>query len=165
MRTIGFAGTFYTLWDVKVERVDVALGAWYNKVTCTYYQNLSKKLDEAIAKAGTDNVDEGLRGKRKSFGYDKPLVVEPKIMTDCERLFWVLFKNDNAHLVEGVREQAFNRCLELGYITEVSGDFKKWLEYEKEPRTDRVAYKFNHSVRSDDTWYSNTLNKFFIGII
>ena len=75
MKTIGFTGTFYTLWDVKVERVNVALGAWYDKVTCTYYQNLSKNLDEAIAKAGTDNVDEGLRGKRKSFAYDKPLVV------------------------------------------------------------------------------------------
>ena len=46
MKTIGFAGTFYTLWDVKVERVNVALGAWYDKVTCTYYQNLSKNLDE-----------------------------------------------------------------------------------------------------------------------
>lgn len=165
MKTIGFAGTFYTLWDVKVERVNVALGAWYDKVTCTYYQNLSKNLDEAIAKAGTDNVDEGLRGKRKSFAYDKPLVVEPKVMTDCERLFWVLFRNDNAHLVEGVREQAFNRCLELGYITEVNGNFEKWLEFEEKPRTDKVAYKFNHPVRSDDTWYSNTLNKFFIGII
>jgi len=165
MKTIGFAGTFYTLWDVKVERVNVALGAWYDKVTCTYYQNLSKNLDEAIAKAGTDNVDEGLRGKRKSFSYDKPLVVEPKVMTDCERLFLVLFRNDNAHLVEGVREQAFNRCLELGYISDVNGFFEKWVEFEEKPKKDVVAYKFNHPVRSDDTWYSNTLNKFFIGII
>lgn len=167
MKTIGFAGTFYTLWDVEVERVNVALGAWYDKVTCTYHKNLSKNLDEAIAKAGTDNVDESLRGKRKSFGYNKPLVVEPKVMTDCERLFWVLFKNDNAHLVEGVREQAFNRCLELGYITEVSGNFEKYLEFEEEPRKvkGKVAYKFNHRVRYGDTWYSKTLNKFFIGII
>lgn len=167
MKTIGFAGTFYTLWDVKVERVNVALGVWYDKVICTYYQNLSKNLNEAIEKAGTDNVDEGLRGKRKSFSYDKPLVVEPKVMTDCERLFWVLFRNDNAHLVEGVREEAFNRCLELGYITEVNGDFEKWLEYEEEPRKvkGKVAYKFNHPLRYDDVWYSKTLNKFFIGII
>lgn len=165
MKTIGFAGTFYTLWDVKTERVNIALGAWYDKVTCTYYQNLSKNLDEAIAKAGTDNVDEGLRGKRKSFTYDNPLVIEPKVMTDCERLFWILFRNDNAHLVEGVREQAFNRCLELGYITEVNGNFEKWFEFEEKPKTAKVAYKFNHNLRSDDTWYSNTLNKFFIGII
>jgi hypothetical protein len=165
MKTIGFAGTFYTLWDVKVERIDVALGAWYDKVTCTYYQNLSKNLDEAIAKAGTDNVDETLRGKRKSFEYKKPLVVEPKIMTDCERLFWVLFRNDNAHLIDGVRQDAFNRCLELGYISEVKGEFEKHLEYEQHPKKDNVAYRFNHDFKSDDFWYSNTLNKFFIGII
>lgn len=167
MKTIGFAGTFYTLWDVEVERVDVALGAWYDKVTCTYHKNLSKNLDEAIAKAGTDNVDENLRGKRRSFSYDKPLVIEPKVMTDCERLFWILFRNDPSHLVEGVREEAFNRCLELGYITEVNGDFEKWIEYQEIPEkvTGKIAYKFNHPLRSDDVWYSKTLKKFFIGII
>jgi len=165
MKTIGFAGTFYTLWDVKVERVNVALGAWFDKVTCTYYQNLSKNLDEAIAKSGTDNVDETLRGKRRSFEYKKPLVVEPKIMTDCERLFWVLFRNDNANLIEGVRQDAFNRCVELGYISGVNGNFEKHLEDEEHPIKDTVAYRFNHSLRSDDVWYSNTLNKFFIGII
>lgn len=165
MKTIGFAGTFYTLWDVKVERVNVALGAWYDKVTCTYYQNLSKNLEDAIIKAGTDNVDETLRGKRKSFEFNKPLVIEPKIMTDCEKLFWVIFRNDNAHLVDGVRQGAFNRCNELGYISEVHGNFEKWIEFEEKPITDVVAYKFNHSLRSDDIWYSDTLNKFFIGII
>lgn len=165
MKTIGFAGTFYTLWDVESERVNVALGAWYDKVTCTYYQNLSKTLEEAIAKAGTDNVDETLRGKRKSFEYKKPLVIEPKIMTDCEKLFWVLFRNDNAHLVNGVREEAFKRCIELGYIIEVKGDFEKYLDYEKNPIIDTIAYKFNHPLRSEDVWYDNTLKKFFIGII
>lgn len=165
MKTIGFAGTFYTLWDVKVERVNVALGAWYDKVTCTYYQNLSKNLEEAIVKAGTDNVDETLKGKRRSFEYDKPLVIEPKVMTDCEKLFWVLFRNDNAHLVDGVRQDAFNRCIELGYISEVNGNFKKHFDFEEKPRVGDVAYKFNSPVRSDDTWYSTTLNRFFIGII
>lgn len=165
MKTIGFAGTFYTLWDVKVERVDVALGAWYNKVTCTYHRNLSKNLEDAINKAGTDNLDETLRGKRKSFEYNTPTILEPGVMTDCERLFWVLFRNDRANLVEGIREQAFNRCLELGYISEVTGNFEKWVEFEEKPKTDKIAYKFNHHVRSDDTWYSETLKKFFIGII
>jgi len=165
MKTIGFAGTYYTLWDVTVERVNVALGAWYDKVTCTYYQNLSKNLEEAIVKGGTDNVDESLRGKKKSFQYKNPLVIEPKVMTDCEKLFWVLFRNDNAHLVDGVRQEALNRCIELGYVSEVKGDFKKHLEYERHPRTTTVAYKFNHPLRSDDVWYSIELNKFFIGVI
>jgi len=165
MRTIGFAGTFYTLWDVKSERIDVALGAWYEKITCTYYQNLSKNMDEAIVKAGTDNVDESLKGKRKSFEYNKPLILEPKLITEAERLFWILFRNDNAHLVEGVRQDAFNRCVELGYISEVKGEFEKHFEFDEHPKKDNVAYKFNHSLRSDDIWYCKTLNKFFIGII
>jgi len=165
MKTIGFAGTYYTLWDVTVERVNVALGAWYDKVTCTYYQNLSKNLEEAIVKAGTDSVDESLRGKKKSFQYKNPLVIEPKVMTDCEKLFWVLFRNDNAHLVDGVRHDALNRCIELGCVSEVKGDFKKHLEYEQHPRTATVAYKFNHPLRNDDVWYSIELNKFFIGVI
>jgi hypothetical protein len=166
MKTIGFAGTFYTLWDVTVERVDVALGAWYDKVTCTYYQNLSKSLDEAIAKAGTDNVDESLRGKRKSFEYKTPLVVEPKVMTDCEKLFWVLMRNDKAHLVDGVRQEAFNRCIELGYISEVEGNFETLFQINSDKlKTHTIAYKFNHSLRYDDIWYSEDLDKFFIGII
>lgn len=176
-KTIGFAGTFYTLWDVKSERVNVALGAWYDKVTCTYYQNLSKNLEEAIAKAGTDNVDEGLRGKRRSFEYKTALVIEPKVMTDCERLFWVLFANNKEHLVDGVREEAFNRCVELGYVLEVKGNYNHeiWVFKGYDDRgqgiqelvkiSSDVAYKFNHSLRTEDTWYSDTLNKFFIGII
>ena len=164
MKTIGFGGTFYTLWDVKSEKVDVSLGVWYYKVTCTYLRNLSKSLDEAIEKAGTGNIDETLKGKR-SFEYNKPLTIEPKVMTDCERLFWVLFRNDIPHLVEGVREQAFNRCLELGYISEVKGSFEMWIENEATPRIDTVAYQFNHQVRYSDTWYNQTINKFFIGII
>jgi len=175
MKTIGFAGTFYTLWDVQSERVDVQVGAWYEKVTCTYYKNLSKNLDEAIIKAGTNNVDETLMGKRRSFEYKKPLVIEPKIMTDCEKLFRILLVNDNAHLVDGVRQDAFNRCVELGYVLEVKGDFseEEWVfkGYDEEGRaiqelvkySSDVAYKFNHSLRSEDVWYSE--NKFFIGII
>ena len=165
MKTIGFAGTFYTLWDVKVERVNVALGAWYDKVTCTYYQNLSKNLQDAISKAGTDNLDESLRGKRKSFEYKKPLVVEPKIMTDCEKLFWVILSNDEEHLIEGVRQDAFDRCIELGYISEVKGEFEAYVYNEHSTRKGTVAYRWNHSLRSENTWYNNTLNKFFIGII
>lgn len=177
MKTIGFAGTFYTLWDIQVERINIALGEWYDKVTCTYYKNLSKNLDEAIEKAGTDNVDENLKGKRRSFEYKNPLVVDPKVMTDCEKLFWVLFRNDTAHLVDGVRQDAFNRCIELGYVLEVKGDYnnEEWVAKGYDERGQGiqelvknhsdVAYKFNHSLRDGDTWYSTTLNKFFIGII
>jgi len=165
MKTIGFAGTFYTLWDVQVERVNVALGAWYDKVTCTYYKNLSKSLNEAIEKAGTSNVDESLRGKRKSFEYKKPLVVEPKIMADCERLFWVLFRNDKAHLAEGVRQAAFDRALELGYLSIIEGDFTQMVYCTGEVIKTNIAYKWIADLRNEDLWRSPTLDKYFIGII
>lgn len=139
MKTIGFAGKFYTLWDVKVERVDVALGAWYDKVTCTYYQNLSKNLDDAIAKAGTDNVDEGLRGKRKSFNYDKPLVIEPKVMTDREILFRIILVNQKENTLE-VRKEALQRMIDLGYIVK-NGN----------------VYEIQGDVRYTDIWHHSQL--------
>ena len=129
MKTIGFAGTFYTLWDVKVERVNVALGAWYDKVTCTYYQNLSKNLEDAIAKAGTDNVDEGLRGKRKSFEYKTPTVLEPGVMTDREILFRIILVNQKENTLEA-RKEALQRMIDLGYVVkncnvyEIQGDVR-----------------------------------------
>ena len=175
MKTIGFAGTFYTLWDVEVERVNVSLGAWYDKVICTYYKNLSKNLNEAIAKAGTDNVDESLKGKRRSFEYKKPLVVEPSIMTELESLYWILLRNDPAHLVEGVRQSAFDRALELGYIKEIVGNYEHsyWTKAGCDGRNQgimkeivvkrNVAYEWKAKLRYNDTWFHSCINKFFIG--
>lgn len=139
MKTIGFAGTFYTLWDVKVERVNVALGAWYDKVTCTYYRNLSKNLDEAIAKAGTDNVDEGLRGKRKSFEYKTPTVLEPIVMTDREILFRIILVNQKENTLAS-RKEALKRMIDLGYIVK-NGD----------------VYEIQGDVRFTDVWHHSQL--------
>ena len=139
MKTIGFAGTFYTLWDVKVERVDVALGAWYDKVTCTYHQNLSKNLEDAIAKAGTDNVDESLRGKRKSFEFNKPLVIEPSVMTDRERLFRIILVNQKENTLDS-RKEALQRMLDLGYIIIKNG-----------------VYEIQGEVRFTDVWNHSQL--------
>jgi hypothetical protein len=137
MKTIGFAGTFYTLWDVEAERVNVALGAWYDKVTCTYYQNLSKNLEDAIAKAGTDNVDESLRGKRKSFEFNKPLVIEPSVMTDRERLFRIILVNQKENTLDA-RKEALQRMLDLGYIIVKNGVYEIQGEV-------RFADIWNHS--------------------
>jgi hypothetical protein len=153
MRTIGFAGTFYTLWDVKSERIDVALGAWYEKITCTYYQNLSKNMGEAIVKAGTDNVDESLKGKRKSFEYNKPLILEPKLITEAERLWRIICVNDIPNLVSGIREEAFEQAKKLGYLTECID--------EKEG----IYYQWNGKLKYDEFWYSSTLPILFKGSI
>lgn len=140
MKTIGFAGTFYTLWDVKVERVNVALGAWYDKVTCTYCQNLSKNLDEAIAKAGTDNVDEGLRGKRKSFEYNTTKVLNPNVMTDRDILFRIILVNEKENTLEA-RKEALQRMLDLGYVIK-NGN----------------VYEIQGDVRYTDIWHHSQLD-------
>ena len=76
MKRIGFANKYYTLWDVSEETVyrtvnDVHFASG-TKITFTYYQNLSTDLDKAISKAKSMGVtilevDEGLRGKTRSF--------------------------------------------------------------------------------------------------
>jgi len=152
MKTIGFAGSFYTLWDVKSERVDISIGAYYNKITYTYYQNLSKNLNDAILKAGTENVDETLKGKRKSFELKTPVTLEPKIMTDAERLFRIIFVNGIENKIEGVRLKAFERSLELNYLSECKDE-------------EGIYYQWNSELRYDSFWNSDTLNKRFKGII
>lgn len=122
MVTIGFGGTFYTLWDVKSERVEVALGASYKKITCTYLRNLSKNLGEAIEKAGTDNVDEALKGKRSSFEYKTITTLVPELITERHRLWGIICINAQENKVEGVRLQAFEQAKKLGYLTEVADD-------------------------------------------
>jgi len=162
MKTIGFAGTFYTLWDVKVERVDVALGAWYDKVTCTYYQNLSKNLDEAIAKAGTDNVDETLRGKRRSFEYNKPVVIEPRVMTDRERLFRIILVNQKENTLDA-RKEALERMLDLGYV--VNKNIEIQVVDNEKTTDDKVVFKsvtknvyeIQGDVRYTDIWEHSQL--------
>jgi hypothetical protein len=163
MKTIGFGGTFYTLWDVKIERVNVSVGAWYDRVICTYHKNLSKNLEEAIIKAGTDNFDENLKGKKRSFQYDKPLVLEPKLITERGKLAYILLSNDKSHLVEGVRKQAFERALELGYLSELKGQYEH-INEEKVYKSE-ISYKWNGEVRCNDTYFLSTLGVFITGIV
>lgn len=76
MKRIGFAKKYYTLWDVSEETVyrtvnDVHFASG-TKTTFTYYQNLSTDLEKTISKAKSMgvtilDVDEGLRGKTRSF--------------------------------------------------------------------------------------------------
>lgn len=170
MKTIGFAGTFYTLWDVEVERVNVSIGAWYDKVTCTYYKNLSKNLDEAIVKAGTDNVDESLRGKRKTFSFNKPLVIEPKIMTDREILFKIILVNEKENTLEA-RKDALSRMIDLGYIVKKDVEVKivdeeKTNDYQTIFKTiKKEVYEIQGEVSLADVWVHNQLGINIKGII
>jgi hypothetical protein len=135
MITIGFGGTYYTLWNIESERVDISLGAYYNKITATYYKNLSKDLDQAREKAGTDNFDESLRGKRRSFSYKTPTVLTPGIMTEREQLFRIILCNLRENTYEA-RKEALQRMLDLGYIIISSNGL----------------YEIQGDVRYDDVW-------------
>ena len=152
MKTIGFGGTFYTLWDVKSDRINLGIGASYNKITCTYYKNLSKDLNEAILKAGIDNFDENLKGKKRSFEYKTPIVLELKLITEAERLWRIICVNDRENMVEGLRLQAFNQALELSHLTECTDD-------------EGIYFQWNGKLRYNEIWESSTLKIRFKGTL
>lgn len=64
IKTIGFANTFYTLWEVSEPyKVYTSEYSYYMKQDCLYLKNLSKDLETAKAKMGGDYViDLTLRG-------------------------------------------------------------------------------------------------------
>jgi hypothetical protein len=153
MKTIGFGGTFYTLWDIESDLINLGIGASYNRITATYYKNLSKNLSEAKIKAGTDNFDECLQGKRRSFSYNTPTILEPKLITECSRLWRIICVNDKENLVDGVRMAAFEQAKELGYLTECTDE-------------NGVYYQWNGELRyNDDTWECLTIKIRFRGIV
>lgn len=151
MTTIGFGGTFYTLWSVKTDLISLGAGISYNKITCTYFKNLSKDLNEAIIKAKTDNFDENLKGKKSSFEYKTQVVIEPKLITEAETLYRIIFVNDKENLVEGIREEVFERCIKLGHLTECSDE-------------EGVFFQWNGKLRTNCEWESKTLHLRFKGI-
>jgi hypothetical protein len=154
MTTIGFGGTFYTLWDVKSSKVEIAVGAYYNMVTATYYKNLSKNLNEAKLKAGTDNFDECLQGKKRTFTYRTPIVLDPKLITECGRLWRIICVNDKENMVAGVREAAFEQAKNLGYLTEC---------VDKE---EGIYYQWNGPLRyNDNIWGCSTMDILFKGTV
>jgi hypothetical protein len=153
MKTIGFGGTFYTLWDIESDLINLGIGASYNRITATYYKNLSKDLSEAKIKAGTDNFDECLQGKRRSFSYNTPTILEPKLITECSRLWRIICVNDKENLVDGVRMAAFEQAKELGYLTECTDE-------------NGVYYQWNGELRyNDDMWECSTIKIRFRGIV
>jgi hypothetical protein len=97
----------------------------------------------------------------------KPIVeirVDPKTITDINTLCRIIFVNDKPNLVEGVRQEAFDQAMKLGYLTKVKGEFFKGGDYGEFFESD-FAYKWNSKLRFNEAWYSEDLKTFFVGII
>lgn len=154
MKTIGFGGTFYTLWDIQSDLINLGVGASYNRITATYYKNLSKDLTEAKLKAGTNNFDECLQGKKRSFAYNTSIVLEPKLITERFKLWYIICSNDKENLVDGVRMAAFEQAKKLRYLTECIDEFG-------------VFYQWTGVLRFNDhtIWQCNTIKIRFRGTV
>ena len=153
MKTIGFGGTFYTLWDIESDLITISVGASYNRITATYYKNLSKDFNEAKIKAGTNNFDECLSGKKRSFSYNTPIILEPKLITERFRLWEILCVNDRENLSADVRLKAFKQAKKLGYLTKCFDEIGFY-------------YQWNGKLRyNDDVWTCHTIDVRFKGAV
>ncbi len=129
---IGFANTFYTLWDVTTTTEYTSGGASYQKVSYTYYQNLSSDENQAIEKAKTMGckdlvIDSELKGVSRSFEKTTKPIYEDwqfrfgkyenddiRKCNDIDYLKWFYSENKNKYACE--------RVLELDDTLDVYGD-------------------------------------------
>lgn len=85
---IGFATEFYTLWDVIVEpqhTTDAYGKHWHtgNKHIFNYIKNISTDLDKATSLHPGVPVDDGLRGKSRSWSDSRPSDND-----ECSHILW-----------------------------------------------------------------------------
>ena len=80
MKVIGFAGTYYTGWEITEEDRPLGNGRTYKVYHYFYCQNLSKDPNVARAKWGTDEIDMDLRGT-KSF--ERSEMPKEEVPIDC----------------------------------------------------------------------------------
>lgn len=67
MKVIGFAGKYYTLWEVTSSTTDLGNGKHYITKSYTYLQNISFDKEKVLARYPNTEIDEELRGRTKSF--------------------------------------------------------------------------------------------------
>lgn len=84
-QVIGFAGTFYTLWDVRKDEVYYTAPNGKHYLTgytyyYTYLRNISTDLDKAKSLYPDLGIDEGLKGKTQSWVSENKEDLCPHIM-------------------------------------------------------------------------------------
>ncbi len=67
MKVIGFAGKYYTLWEVTSSTTDFCNGKHCIIKSYTYLQNISFDKEKVFAMYPNIEIDEELRGRTKSF--------------------------------------------------------------------------------------------------
>lgn len=67
MKVIGFAGKYYTLWEVSSSTVNLGNGKHYITKSYNYLYNISFDKERALKKYPNIEIDEQLRGRTKSF--------------------------------------------------------------------------------------------------
>lgn len=127
---VGFANQYYTLWSVTEEAnyvTDAYGNNWKSQEWSrfTYIKNVSKDLNKVKELYPNIGIDDGLRGKSRSFnGEKKP--------TLPDGYFW--FGKYYGHTIDEVIEKDFNYCLWAIENTHIKGlkDHPKVLAYFKE---------------------------------
>ena len=76
MKVIGFAGKYYTLWEVTSSTTDFCNGKHCIIKSYTYLQNISFDKEKVFAMYPNIEIDEELRGRTKSFKSYKETVIQ-----------------------------------------------------------------------------------------
>ena len=130
INTIGFAGTYYTLWKVS-EPYEVSVGMYshYIQTDHTFIQNLSKDLGKAKAKIHVDfEINLELRGQSSFFTRGETIEEVPEHLFPYGQLYGTeILISDNiwqlerltesvgSHKHSGHGKQAKARLIHLGY--------------------------------------------------
>lgn len=170
MKVIGFATSFYTLWDVTEERlystIRTANGEVHSpagtRYHCRYIKNISTDLDKVIELYPDLSIDENLRGKSNSFEYlkgDLPTVTysselfsrgyaKGQVIANCEdlRVLQWGFNNENSSERISIISETILNKFGLVYVN------GSWLTKDKaEQILNEVELRVNFSLRAEQS--------------
>lgn len=158
---IGFADSYYTLWNIICYEYYKKVGENYipakREYSFVYYQNLAKDKDLAVKKFAIMfpndkiEVDELVRGKRRSFNevekidYPSNIMqggkwdgIELKEIKDIEYLYWCYYNMD---LTKERKDNIEKILLDAGFKMWENGDILREDDY-----NDRMEVKKNNDL-------------------
>jgi hypothetical protein len=108
-QVIGFATQYYTLWSYRIDTHYVSdvhgnHRPAYETVLYTFHKNISKSIDIVTNVYPNISIDEGLRGKHRSFSVKKPDDLTPEL---------IKFGKYNGYTISEIAEMDFDYLLWL----------------------------------------------------